>query len=100
MLTGMISGVCKNEPSNFTEVRGVFTLGLTIKGPIFNSLSLANRVRAITTSEGRKPRIPSGIEGWAGFLPSAYPPKLDFPEDILKVLVRDLYARFSFPQEK
>jgi hypothetical protein len=81
-------------------VRGVFTLGLRTKASIFNSLSLANQVRAITPSEGRKPRIPSGIEGWAGFLPSAYFPGIGFPQDILKPLVRDLYACFFFPREK
>src|ERR1700722_9613186 len=43
-----------------------------VKSRVFSSLSLANRMRAISVSEGRKPRIPSGIEGWAGFLPSAF----------------------------
>ena len=57
---------------NFTGGRGVFTLGVIVKGCVFSGLSLANRMRVVSASEGRKPRIPSGIEGWAGFLSSAF----------------------------
>jgi hypothetical protein len=56
--------------------RRIFLLGarnfysvLVAKAPCFHSVSLVSSVRIAWASGEGKPRIPSGIEGWAGFLP-------------------------------
>jgi hypothetical protein len=64
---------------NFTRGVGFFTKRARSRAFVFSELSLVHGVRQELCQREGKPRIPSGIEGWAGFLPSASPPNLFFP---------------------
>ena len=64
---------------NFYWQRGIFARESEIAPFAFRGLALVWNVRRILASGEGKSRIPSGIEGWAGFLPPAIPAGLILP---------------------
>ena|SRR5579862_8669732 len=58
---------------NFYWSLGIFAREYEIPSFTFSGLALVRNVRQETASGEGKSRIPSGIEGWAGFLPPAIP---------------------------